>query len=220
MLTLPEGMTLSQLRAEHPQTTYPMFVSQLLQEICRCMGIPKIIGLATAENSNYSSARHDLQQFFHEFTAIRCDLIDRNVLDRLLEHWLDEALLISGFIPQEFIDALRSGELEWSWIWQGKPSIDRAKESSGTETDLRIGLTSLTREYAERGLIFEDELRTRARELTLMRELGVEQQFAGVATQANQSGDASQEEDDQDQQDLDEESQNDEEDIHTDANDV
>ncbi len=132
------------------------------------MGIPLIFALGTAERSNYSSARLDLQTFFLEMEVQRMQITERECLDRLLEAWLDEAMLIDGFLPRIFLESM--SDLEWYWMWAGRPMIDRAKEASGAQTELAQHLTTLSREYARQGLDWEVELRQRAKELQMMRD--------------------------------------------------
>lgn len=171
LLSVPGGSSLQQMKSEHPSTNHEMFVRVLLMEIARAMGVPLIFALGTAERSNYSSARLDLQTFHREMEIERKLSIERNCLDRLFESWLDEALLIDGFLPPEFVEFV--AEIEWAWMWQGKPSIDRAKEAAGAEVELGLNLTTLAKEYADRGQNWQDELRQRAKELRFMRELGL-----------------------------------------------
>jgi len=113
----------------------------------------------------------DLQAFIREIEVERALLLERRLLDRLFESWLDEALLIDDFLPQEFVNVV--GEIDWGWRWSGLPSIDRQKEAAGAEIELRNHTTTLAAEYARQNKDWEVEIRQRARELALMKELGL-----------------------------------------------
>lgn len=171
MLAVPSGQSLAQLKAEHPNATYDEFVKAILREIARCLGVPAVLAIGDASSYNYSSGRLDMQAFNRGMEIDRAILIERDCLDRLLELWLDEALLIDGFLPDIF--AQHAADFEWAWRWASPGHVDRAKEASGQQIELTNNTTTLAREYARQGLDWETELRQRARELSVMRELGI-----------------------------------------------
>lgn len=176
MVTAPGGSRLAQLKAEHPNATYDEFVKAILREIARCLGVPAVLAIGDASSYNYSSGRLDLQAFNRQMEIDRSIMIERDCLDRLLESWLDEALLIPGFLPPEF--AAYVADFEWAWRWAAPGHVDRAKEAAGQAAELASHTTTLAREYARQGLDWEIELRQRARELAVMRELGITQEQA------------------------------------------
>lgn len=169
MLTAPDGSRISQLKAEHPNATFDEFVRAILREIARCLSVPAVIALGDASNYNYASGRLDLQSFNRQMACDRSQLLESQFLDRIFEQWLDEALLIEGFLPDLF--AQSAGSWSVSWRWQEPEHVDRAKEAAGQQTELANNTTTLAREYARRGEDWETELRQRARELQLQREL-------------------------------------------------
>lgn len=59
------------------------------------------------------------------------------------------------------------------WFWDGHEHVDPAKEATAQETRLANHTTTLADEYARRGQDWESQLRQRAKELILMRELGL-----------------------------------------------
>ncbi len=169
-MTLPLGWKPSQLKAEQPTTVYPDFKHEVINEIARCVNMPFNIAAGNSAGYNYASGRLDHQAFFK---AIR---IDQNyladvVLDRILKAWLDEAVLIEGYLPQaaRMRDALDAHQ----WFWDGSEHVDPAKEANAQATKLKSNTTTLAAEYARSGLDWENELRQRAREMELMRELGL-----------------------------------------------
>jgi capsid protein len=93
------------------------------------------------------------------------------VLDRIFAAWLDEAVLIEGYLP----DALRTldADLSHQWMWDGNDHVDPQKEANAQSTRLTNHTTTLAHEYARQGRDWEAELRQRAREISLMRELGL-----------------------------------------------
>jgi capsid protein len=59
------------------------------------------------------------------------------------------------------------------WFWDGREHVDPAKEAMAQERRLASNTTTLAMEYAKLGLDWEEQLRQRAKEKRLMRELGL-----------------------------------------------
>ena len=187
-MTMPFGWKIGQVRAEQPTTVYGEFKREIINEIARCLNMPFNIAAGNSSGYNYASGRLDHQAFFK---AIRIDqnFLGDVVLDPLLKAWIDEAVLIEGLLPQSVrtLDV----ELPHQWFWDGFEHVDPAKEANAQATRLASNTTTLAAEYAKAGLDWESELRQRAREKALMRELGLDE--AGV--RSPESGGAAEEED-------------------------
>lgn len=170
MTVLPEGWDAQQMRAEQPTTMYPDFKRELLNEIGRCLEMPRNVVTGDSSSYNYASGRLDHQVYFR---AIRVEqaVIERVVLDVILADFLAEAVLIEGLLPQSMrrLDA----KAPHQWFWDGQEHVDPAKEANAQETRLKNHTTTLAEEYARRGRDWEVELRQRAKEAALMRELGL-----------------------------------------------
>jgi capsid protein len=105
------------------------------------------------------------------------DQLERVCLDRVLAAWVNEASL-AGVIP----DGLPPfSEWNWAWVWDGREHVDPGKEASAAEVRLRTHTTTLASEYARQGKRWDVELRQRAAELELMRELGLPIDLGGAA---------------------------------------
>ncbi len=170
-LTMPFGWKVGQVKAEQPTTAYADFKRELLNEIARPLHMPFNIAAGNSSGYNYASGRLDHQAFFK---AVRIDRthLERLVLDRVFAAWLSEAVLIEGLLPQ----SLRSVDADapHQWFWDGFEHVDPAKEANAQATRLAANATTLASEYARQGLDWETEIRQRARERSLMRELGLE----------------------------------------------
>ncbi|QDU39684.1 Phage portal protein, lambda family [Maioricimonas rarisocia] len=169
LLTMPGGWKMSQLHAEHPSGTYSEFKREILNEIARCLNMPFNIAAANSAGYNYASGRLDHQTYFKSIRVEQSHL-EAVVLDRILAAWLHEARLIPGLLPT----GLRSpADGAHQWFWDGHEHVDPAKEANAQATRLASHTTTLADEYARRGLDWETQLRQRAKELTLMRDLGL-----------------------------------------------
>lgn len=167
MTTLPAGAKMSQLKAEQPTTTYPQFKSELLKEIGRPVNAPFNVVAGDSSPYNYSSARLD-HLLYRGAIRVERDHCRRNVLERLYRAWLDEAVMVEGLLPAGI-----TAETPHAWYWPGFESIDPLKEANADTARLANGTTTLAELLAEYGQDYEAFIRQRARELDLMRELGI-----------------------------------------------
>jgi capsid protein len=60
------------------------------------------------------------------------------------------------------------------WFWDGMQHVDPAKEANAQATRLASHTTTLAAEYAQEGKDWETELRQRAKEVKLVKELGLD----------------------------------------------
>lgn len=169
LVTMPSGWKMSQLQAEQPSTTYAEFKREILNEIARCLNMPFNIAAGNSSGYNYASGRLDHQTYYKSLRVEHAHL-ETVVLDRVLAAWLDEAVLIPELWPEE-VGAMP----EWphQWFWDGQEHVDPAKEATAQATRLASHTTTLAYEYARQGRDWEEALKQRAKELALMRELGI-----------------------------------------------
>ncbi len=169
LLTMPGGWKMSQIEAQQPTGSYSEFKRELLNEISRCLNMPYNVAAGNSSGYNYASGRLDHQTYFKSIRIEQAHL-ETVVLDRILTAWFDEAVLIPDLLP-EGLGLI--GELKHRWFWDGHEHVDPAKEASAQATRLANHTTTLAREYARQGKDWEPELRQRAKELSLMTELGL-----------------------------------------------
>lgn len=169
MTTLPMGWKLGQLKAEQPSTGYAEFKGEVLNEFARCVNMPYNVAAGNSSGYNYASGRLDHQVYFRSIRITQADIEDE-ALDRILAAWLDEALLIPGLIPTGIG---LPDDWDHKWMWDGHEHVDPVKEASAEQTRLASHTTTLAELYARRGKDWETELRQRAREVALMKELGL-----------------------------------------------
>jgi lambda family phage portal protein len=166
LLTMPGGWKMSQVEPMQPATTYAEFKKEILNEIARCLNMPFNIAAGNSSGYNYASGRLDHQTYFKSIRVDQAFTASR-VLDRVLVAWLREyAVLVRN------LDLLRAIPPH-QWFWDGFEHVDPSKEASAQETRLKNLTTTLAHEYAKQGLDWESELRQRAKEKTLMKELGL-----------------------------------------------
>lgn len=181
LLTAPAGWRMEQMKAEHPSTTYAEFKKELLNEIARCMQMPFNVAAGNSSGYNYASGRLDHQTYFKSL-RVEQEHIGSGVLDRLLYAFLQEAVLISGLVPPRARRLIAGKTLPpHQWFFDGTEHVDPAKEATAQQTRLGSNTTTLAREYARQGLDWEPEIRQRAREIALLKELGITPEPAAPA---------------------------------------
>jgi lambda family phage portal protein len=170
LVTMPGGWKMSQMQAEQPATTYAEFKHEILNEIARCLNMPFNVAAGNSSGYNYASGRLDHQTYFKAIRVEQSQL-ELTILDRVLTAWFDEAMLIAGLLPSS-----AGPMLGWArqWFWNGNEHVDPAKEASAQDTHLANHTTTLALEYARQGLDWEEAVRQRAKEVALMKELGLE----------------------------------------------
>jgi lambda family phage portal protein len=170
-ITLPLGWKLSQIAAEHPNTTYVEFVRALIREAARPVHMPLNIAMCDSSNHNYSSGKLDHQTYGCAIDLDRFH-IEQCILRRVFAAWLSEAVLVEGLLPQPFrMRARRLPKHEWGWrVFE---SIDPLKDAKSATERLLAGISTLAFECAKLGLNWREVVLQRAREDKLLDELGL-----------------------------------------------
>ena len=179
MTQLPAGWKMSQLAAQHPGTSYDMFVFCLLREICRCLHIPTNVALGDSSKSNFSSARLD-HLLYRQSVAVEREDCEREVLDPLLREWHAEGRLIPGYLPPG------AGEsLPHVWHWPAWEPIDPQADAGADEVRLRTGTTTLAEVAGAQGADWRERIRQQVAEEAfreeVRKELGLDGQGQGGA---------------------------------------
>ena len=176
----PEGWEPSQIRAEQPATTYGEFKHEILNEIARCLNMPFNVAACNSSGYNYASGRLDHQTYFKSIRVEQAH-VEAVVLDHIMDAWMAEAVKVFG------LGAIDSWPHQW--FWDGHEHVDPAKEATAQATRLASHTTTLAAEYARQGKDWETELRQRAKDVALMKELGLSQAEAQPKAPAPQTED-------------------------------
>jgi len=164
---LPDGWRLGQIDAKQPSTGYSEFKREILNEIARCLNLPFNIAAGNSAGYNYASGRLDHQTYYKSIRVEQAHLAEA-VLDRIFRAWVDEAMLTTDLAVLRHLR-----EVTHQWFFDGTEHVDPAKEANAQATRLASNTTTLAAEYARQGKDWETELRQRAKEQALMRELGL-----------------------------------------------
>ncbi len=134
MLTLPAGWKIQQLKAEQPTTEVGPFTETILAEVGRCTHTPLNILLGSSRDYNFASGRLDYILYWGQNDVDRshCELV---VLERIFRWWLDEALLISGYLPA--LGDVR--EIEHTFVFPPRRPIDEEVAAKVDEIQMSLG---------------------------------------------------------------------------------
>ena len=168
LMTMPGGWKMGQLDPKQPCTTYAEYVEKIIDEIVRCLLMPSNVARGNSDKSSYASARLDTQTY-NRMLRVERSFISSVILDRILAAWLREFFLV---YPPVGLTTRHPLPLH-SWFWESQGHVDPAKESKAQDTRLKNNTTTLATEYALQGKDWETELRQRAREKKLIKELGL-----------------------------------------------
>jgi len=160
------------MNAEQPATTYGEFKKEILNEIARCLNVPFNVAAGNSSGYNYSSGRLDHQTYFKSIRVEQSEMA-HIALDPLLRAFLTEAILVRGLLPPQTRALIAAGDLPHQWYWDGMEHVDPAKEATAQATRLTSNTTTLAYEFARQGKNWEVELRQRAKEVALQKELGL-----------------------------------------------
>jgi capsid protein len=180
LLVVNNGRKLAQLKAEHPGTTYEMFHREKLREAARCLNMPYNVAAGDSSRYNYASGRLD-HQTYDRSLKIEQDYFGSACLDRTFLRWLEEAMLIPGYLPEGLPPFA-----EWNWLWffDGRPHVDPLKEAAAAVTLRDACYQSEKAYFAERGLDWEEQEKQIATELGLtvpeIRKLKALKRFSGA----------------------------------------
>ena len=163
MLTVPAGWKMGQLDPKQPAANHSEFVKIILSEIARCAVTTYGTLAGDFSGHNYASGRLD-NQIYHKSILVDRSFWESEVLNRIFEVWFREYQLAT---------MQPSTSERHTWFWDGFPHVDPSKEASAQEKRLANHTTTLAAECAKDGRDYMSVLHQRAKEIKLMKQLGI-----------------------------------------------
>jgi len=156
MAFMPAGWDPMQLKAEFPTATHEAFSKSLINEQARPKSMPLNKAMANSADYNYASGRLDHQTYYASIDIERADG-DEQVLDKLFDVWLPEAIAVFGWFGGNPNTISASG-LTHTWDWPKHQVADIKAEADANKTKIQSGQIGLHRLYSDCGLDLEDEI--------------------------------------------------------------
>lgn len=168
--TLPAGGDAKQMKSEHPNQEFSPFKHELLKEMGRPVCAPYSISGLDGSEHNYSSLRYE-REIYHSALRVERESCRHAILDRVFRAWYAIARLIPGYLANNSESLPES--VPFGWYWPGFAAIDPLKEAEADSERLKNCTTNLQEVLAEYGQDYVVFLKQRAREMKLMKELGL-----------------------------------------------
>jgi lambda family phage portal protein len=168
-MTLPAGYDATQIKPEHPTSSFSQFDDSIIRRMARGTQMP--YGGAAGDHSkyNYSSAKLELWIRFRRRNILR-DQLRITVLDPIFRMWYLEARL-NKILPSPTLSAIE--RLPHRWQYDADPSLDPLKDASADDSRLRNGTATYADLLGERGLDWREQLRKTAEIADMAESLGL-----------------------------------------------
>jgi capsid protein len=134
MITLPAGWKMQQLKPEQPITGFGDFSEHILMEIGRVSQMPLNLVAGSSREYNFASGRLDYLLYWSHCDVERYDFACC-VMEKIFGWWLDEALLLPGYLPRRGDVATIPHE----WIWPPRRPIDEVKAAQADQIRWQMG---------------------------------------------------------------------------------
>ncbi len=145
IVSLPEGWTMGQMKAEQPTTTYEMFKSEIIKEMARCLSMPFNVAAGDSSGYNYASGRLDHQTYDRAIDVERMDVI-ADALNPIYAEWLAEYSTRKSLSKAD-IKLAQSHE----WYFTGRGHVDPKKEAEADDIRLKNKSLTYSAYYAKQG---------------------------------------------------------------------
>lgn len=149
---LPPGTKMTQLKPEHPTTTYGDFSEKCLAEKIRPMSYPLNLALGSSQKFNFSSAKLDHVNYRETLTVERKEC-ERVVLRKVFAAWYHEAVLCGHVKPYNGV-ALPPH----AWHWPAYSSLDPLVDAQANALLIANGQLTLSDFWAQKGKDWRDVL--------------------------------------------------------------
>ena len=166
---LHPGEKLDVHRPMRPGTQFEAFIEQIWRGPANALDVPPEIFLQNWKGMNYSNARTVLLQFY-----ATCRERQRFLIDYFCYHVYEN--VFRGFVAKGLVQApsFFSRKHDWlkhSWIAPGWQWVDPAKEASGKETEVNMGIENLSDIMLSQGSDPRVKMERRAKEKRFIKDL-------------------------------------------------
>jgi lambda family phage portal protein len=161
---LSAGEKMEMFKSDRPTGAFGEFIRLIQAHVCMAVGLP--YGFAFDADKSGPMARMDAAMAERTFLRWR-GLLESQFLNRIKNIVLLDAVS-RGLLPDsEYI-------LDGRWCWPAKVSIDYGREASADIALWKAGLKTASQIYADSGEDYEEALRARAKEASIIKDLGQE----------------------------------------------
>ena len=186
MLTLPGGWKMHQMDAGNSPQQYQAVKPEIINEIARCISMPRNIALGNSSEYNYSSGQLDHGDFEKSIQAERFDII-YSVLEKIFSAWYAEAQLIT-VDGRNLLPPLDTAPRH-RWLFDGMIHGDPVKSAKAAETRIASGISSKSIEISSTGfdpdIVFESRAQDALKEKLAREKYGVTDELEPAKPERN-----------------------------------
>lgn len=167
---LPEGYDFKPYDPQHPTTAFGGFVKSILQGVASGLGINYNTMANDYEGVNFSSLRQANLNDREGWKEMQWWLIEQ-LHEQIFADWLLMALATGELNPLPTAKFEKFNRPSWrprGWTW-----IDPQKEATANQTNIAMGVESLTAIAAEQGRDIEEIFQERQSEITAAAKYGI-----------------------------------------------
>jgi len=161
---LSPGEKMEMFQSERPGGAFGEFIRLVQSHICMSVGLP--YGFAFDADKSGPMARMEAAMAERTFARWR-GLLESQFLNRIKNIVLLDGVAQGKIEDSEFL-------LDGRWCWPAKVSIDYGREATADIALWKAGLKTAGQIYADAGEDYEEALRARAKEASMIKELGQE----------------------------------------------
>jgi lambda family phage portal protein len=180
MITAPAGYRMAQFQPTQPTAMHDTFCKTILKEIFHCLNMPYAVGSGDYADDSYSSGRLGKQTYMRGVKVQRSHM-NYKLLDRIFAAWLDQAVMIPGYLPRMPSDSIR--EIPHQWFFRDDVFVDPLKDAEADAAELLNNTTTLAEKCAERGLDYRSVIKQRAKEVAELKAAGLVVEPAPMPTE-------------------------------------
>lgn len=170
-LTLPKDYNITQVKAEHPTTTYKDFKGELIAEQAQSINMPVNVAKGDSSGFNFASGKLDSLSWDMNIN-IRQTHVEDEVLWRMFTKWFAEARLIDGLLPLEVTGP--GFTPRFRWFFDGRGAIDPSKQASADEKNLKSKSSNHAIIFGRQGKDWKKEFDQMAKEQQYAKSIGLE----------------------------------------------
>jgi lambda family phage portal protein len=161
---LSAGEKMEMFKSDRPTGAFGEFIRLIQAHVCMAVGLP--YGFAFDADKSGPMARMEAAMAERTFLRWR-GLLESQFLNKIKNIVLLDAAS-RGLIPDsEYL-------LDGRWSWPAKVSIDYGREATADIALWKAGLKTASQIYGDNGEDYEEALRVRAKEASMIKELGKE----------------------------------------------
>lgn len=153
---LPPGWKLEQMVQRQPSAMYKDFRLEKLRGLGRSVHMPLLLILLSAEESNFSQSRIDVNVFYERGLKAQRLSMESMVLNPIFERFLSELRLLSR--NGSLVIPPVPPDMKVRWHWEPMPQADELKHMQAKKLKRELHLSTPSQDMAELGLDFEKQV--------------------------------------------------------------